>query len=819
MDYCIATCKPDTKPSSPYIHALIEVKAQSLPDSISPRVFTFVGPKPHNYPTVPPETQSPDPDSRALVLPHFDKPGWFVSSLPFLGFAPSSNPFKCQFLRCLDYNIDVLPIELDERSHLYVLNPSLRDDWESLEGNMRVSLGACRRVNPLGLTPGFRFWSYPRQYGYCLAWKTEKQARWAAWRSHQAFVPLIAAISFFLKMLYHMEKKWVALLQSDRTHLPDPNPFWSARQNEYAQLRRGPVASRFEWQDRLQKESSISSEWLSYFYQILEIPMAGVYMNVNDRSCIPLIPVFFDANMPLVLCWGTLDTWYKAQIPKALTLLISAPTRSNVESLKSEIAPYVFPSVVANETLVANPPLRIPHLMGRTQPLANETIHEFIKRRNDHRIKAIASETPVDRQSRLQREENVRLDRPPGRKEARVYYWDLVEGVRVRCAAGRGNYESIWERYGPNRRYYESVADEWEVCTDLDPNDTYEPGFDDEEDNIFYPVDDVLVPTAGSTSSQSYIARLHSRMQATPGNVVFEFQDAIDDVAFHRFGFIAQDTIPSDRPVVFSTKVWGQMLDMIGSGRPPKPPVRNQASEHQMCAFFFDLLQAKDLSGAPRCCDLANSQSRPGIPFEMDFICDYFLIKAQEASYDEPFALAIPNASTVLEIARRNWGPKTVDIMKCLLKEGVPFRTLKPYTRPQQYIAPPTRRVGALGIRPAGFSPRMEEYRAYEHRRNEFLRSARGRAALLSGGLVARLARDIVNENDVFDGPTVNALTSSEKAFCLWDQTQNHAFWDDKLTEEEVDLICGTYEVVTDGTMQTSFRSWWPRPAAWKVCG
>ncbi|KAF9062808.1 hypothetical protein BDP27DRAFT_1140444, partial [Rhodocollybia butyracea] len=44
-------------------------------------------------------------------------------------------------------------------------------------------------------------------------------------------------------------------------------------------------------------------------------------------------------------------------------------------------------------------------------------------------------------------------------------------------------------------------------------------------------------------------------------------------------------------------------------------------------------------------------------------------------------------------------------------------------------------------------------------------------------------------------------------------------FWDDQLTEEEIDLVCGTYEVMTDGAMQTSFRSWWPRPAAWKVCG
>ncbi|KAJ3803677.1 hypothetical protein F5876DRAFT_17184, partial [Lentinula aff. lateritia] len=44
-------------------------------------------------------------------------------------------------------------------------------------------------------------------------------------------------------------------------------------------------------------------------------------------------------------------------------------------------------------------------------------------------------------------------------------------------------------------------------------------------------------------------------------------------------------------------------------------------------------------------------------------------------------------------------------------------------------------------------------------------------------------------------------------------------FWDDQLTLEEMDLICGSYEVATDGIQQTAIRSWWPRSGAWKSCG
>ncbi|KAJ3736854.1 hypothetical protein DFJ43DRAFT_975938, partial [Lentinula guzmanii] len=106
-----------------------------------------------------------------------------------------------------------------------------------------------------------------------------------------------------------------------------------------------------------------------------------------------------------------------------------------------------------------------------------EDLFTFIKRRGERRLRVITSETTLEHQSRLQREENARRDRPPGRKGARVYYWDLVEGIRVRTAVGRSNYEDIWERYGSHQRRYDSVADEWDICTDLDPHDG--PDYDD----------------------------------------------------------------------------------------------------------------------------------------------------------------------------------------------------------------------------------------------------------------------------------------------------------------------------------------------------
>ncbi|KAJ6597166.1 hypothetical protein DFH09DRAFT_1023809 [Mycena vulgaris] len=100
----------------------------------------------------------------------------------------------------------------------------------------------------------------------------------------------------------------------------------------------------------------------------------------------------------------------------------------------------------------------------------------------------------------------------------------------------------------------------------------------------------------------------------------------------------------------------------------------------------------------------------------------------------------------------------------------------------------------------------------YVSTRNHFLRTPRGRAALLYGGIVGRLARAVVSAEDVLRGPAADATING---ICLWDGHSPYAYWDDCLTEQEVDLICGVYHVTTGmfiSGRQTSTKSWWPRP-------
>jgi hypothetical protein len=78
--------------------------------------------------------------------------------------------------------------------------------------------------------------------------------------------------------------------------------------------------------------------------------------------------------------------------------------------------------------------------------------------------------------------------------------------------------------------------------------------------------------------------------------------------------------------------------------------------------------------------------------------------------------------------------------------------------------------------------------------RNRFLASPRGCAALFVGGIVARLARLVVDQELASLGPTSEVLRTGMR---LWDGQSSAAYWDDVLTEQEIDLICGVYEIAT----------------------
>ncbi|KAH7873886.1 uncharacterized protein C8R40DRAFT_1172239 [Lentinula edodes] len=198
-----------------------------------------------------------------------------------------------------------------------------------------------------------------------------------------------------------------------------------------------------------------------------------------------------------------------------------------------------------------------------------------------------------------------------------------------------------------------------DICTELDPNDepSYPDDDDDDGDDYFILASSAMgedtAHNIGPASSLAYLARL---LPSSDSDERVVFDETVDDIVVHRFGF-APDGHSTDRQYSCPEKVWNSMLLLIGCGRPPRPPIRDERTASQLCTFLHDLMKAVKLHQAPRAFDLISI--RP------------------TASESEAFFLAFTNAATVMEIARRKWGSGTTDIIHHLIRHGFSFNTVK----------------------------------------------------------------------------------------------------------------------------------------------
>jgi hypothetical protein len=110
------------------------------------------------------------------------------------------------------------------------------------------------------------------------------------------------------------------------------------------------------------------------------------------------------------------------------------------------------------------------------------------------------------------------------------------------------------------------------------------------------------------------------------------------------------------------------------------------------------------------------------------------------------------------------------------------------------------------------------------------LSSPRGRAALLEGGIIGRIAKEHLGHDRAVHGPST-AVTVHRQGFSFRDSA-GITYWDDRLTDDEINNICGLYrcytgnlfilyfypsfiETVIGNGWQMSEVSWWPTPTHW----
>ena len=175
----------------------------------------------------------------------------------------------------------------------------------------------------------------------------------------------------------------------------------------------------------------------------------------------------------------------------------------------------------------------------------------------------------------------------------------------------------------------------------------------------------------------------------------------------------------------------------------------------------------------------------------------YLLEPKAELPSDWPWQIVLMDALTALEVLRRQWGPDKAAVVRELVSRGMAFRTVRFCRAPrsatdttdEEYSS--SRRgvqVCAMGHRPG-----LDDYKAYLLQREAVLSRPHARAALLKGGIVWRIALEVLSVEDAVLGPQFGDTRLS-----LGGPHVPFGYGiDDDLCLQELDILCGVYRILT----------------------
>jgi hypothetical protein len=175
-------------------------------------------------------------------------------------------------------------------------------------------------------------------------------------------------------------------------------------------------------------------------------------------------------------------------------------------------------------------------LPDRTRQKPGETWMSYMQRMADIRKRRITQESEYQKTRHDRREKQSLLFHAPSQKGALVFYWELhVSGFRIRNHIPRRDVYEFWGNYANSQKRYESMMDEWDVCTEFDP-DARPPSLSDDEDEdpqVTFKAQNIQVVCPHDTVWQE----VSPNYQPESTSVAAEkSSDTLDDIARCRYG-------------------------------------------------------------------------------------------------------------------------------------------------------------------------------------------------------------------------------------------------------------------------------------------
>ncbi|KAF8156129.1 hypothetical protein B0H34DRAFT_799189 [Crassisporium funariophilum] len=435
--------------------------------------------------------------------------------------------------------------------------------------------------------------------------------------------------------------------------------------------------------------------------------------------------------------------------------------------------------------------------------------NEFFAARNKRQQEMIKLESAVDRQRRESREQK------PGVVNATLFEWEKTQssgGLELykRVKVNKKANKTVFHSYRSHQRLFNAFSNEWDLCEDFQfgivDNTSYsDDGYDSGNDDV-YPVNVVSQPTKAPP--------LAAPMDIDMGQSWCEYSQAPLKTMSLVYGYIPHAGVNNIPP----TLSWERMLNFMGFVRNLEELDVGEPERSAMMNFFTAVLNAVGTYKSDKV--VAKNFENLSLLFQFEHVRrpleDLFVFSSPKSD-SCCWVLGVHSATAALYVCRyilKNPMAHTiVTVAHRLLDRGIPFRTLLPLTcSPRQVTItepymPQSYRLSDHTFTKADFDVAMLACRSV-------LSSPQGRAALLQGGIVGRIAREYVSKDGVLGGPSIE-VTAHRVGYLVPSGDNNVKFCDDQLTANEVAIICGTYSLHTPYKGQVAVWTWFPPPEVW----
>jgi hypothetical protein len=737
----------------------------------SPNVPSLVKP-------IPPFQREPPSDLRYDQL---RRPHWLPDFYPYLAFWPLKPSWTGPIFGRLSFNAQSLEI-IQSYYDSYGLPYALVIAWQRLETAL---LGLAefllrRRFKNLA---NFRYMQFPSDCGYKSQHSQAKFARTCAYKSRDAFLTLATICSFAIAANMAdgdsagLDVQWITACEHEGVHT--------------------------QWLADLQD---------SFVCNFSPGFRAGAYVHGLQSPWAACFPAFQIANIPLFIIWGR-----RSGVPQHEDMQAYLPTNEEVSNAK-DIGGR--PVLGTHYSALDGPP--VPYSASRQ--MRGETQEEFVSRmcREELEYSVMQSEEDqLEMQGRIHQASVEQFDtalEEPTVGTAMFEWVELPGGYFLRKQVPRMDWASKWVLKPSYQKRYYGMIDEWDLDADVadaGPSQSTDVEYREPSSN-----DDGLDFMQASLQDHG--------VQLT--NDDFPAIDKEKDVYLEDLRSVYGVHVPVSTVDVLPLAEVLRLRYGFMSTVPytTHPRMKNLLHTHktakdvQRAVANLGVKHSKDTELGPAVLDLYNFIIANGkTPMAFASLWDYnptfknvitqhktfqyYRVDSElhligvtgQSLHSQWYLLAIRNATTVLHIFRSELKTHG-DITRRLISNGIPFSTVKCLSRKPAHATP--RKSIGLGLRQHGHNFDVLEYLAYEKAKNDVLSSSVGRAALTEGGIVWRLAKDIVRSKAVLRGPSESAKTEGNVVGYLG----RHVLVDDLLQAADEDILCGVYHV-EPGIYYTSF--------------